>query len=322
MMENYDLKKLFLEDGNIRFDSMKTWMDDVLSHTLQVLPVDSIDVDEEQVRDHIDDSELMELAESIKKYGLLQPVVVYKVGLRYKLLAGFRRFKAIKNILGEKLVRAYVIPHNLVIEKGKEILQYIENVQRVDLTIAEEAKVVGLRFKTLYLERSLQSVFGDIKEFLRDNFYLWNFERIDDRIKEIVTIVKSEFNLTQNRLVVLLYLWSQPEEVRKYLATRRNVNLSHYTELLRYGIYGEELVEMARLIEEKGLSVRELKALLRLKKQKRQSEEAQLMEEKIFLNLDKYFGKLVKNKTLRENKEMRLKIADYLVELAKKLREE
>ncbi len=318
-MENFDLKKLFLEDGNTRVDSMKTWMDDVLSHTLQVLPVDSIEVDPEQVRDHIDDSELLELAESIKRYGLLQPVVVYKVGLRYRLLAGFRRFRAIKNILGEKLIRAYVIPHNLVIEKGKEILQYIENVQRVGLTIAEEAKVIGGRFKALYTERSYESIFGELKDFLKDNFYLWNFERVDDRIKELVTIVKSEFNITQNKLVVLLYLWCQDDEIRKYLSTLRNVGLSHYTELLRYGIYGEELLEIAKMIEEKNLSVRELKALLKLKKQKSQRETLSI-EDKIFSDLNRYVSKLFKSKAIKDNSELRNKIADYLIDLANRIR--
>lgn len=320
-MENYDLKKLFSETST-RTDSFKTWMDDILSHTLQVLPVDSIEVDEEQVRDYIDEADLVELAESIRKYGLLQPVVVYRVGLKYRLLAGFRRYKAVKNILGEKLIRAYVIPQELVVEKGKEILQYIENIQRVGLTISEEAKVIGNRFKALYCERGLEDSFGDVVDFLRDNFYLWNFERVDERVKEIATVVKNEFNISQNKLVVSLYLWSQPEDVRKTLSSYRFLGVSHYTELLRFGVYGDELLEYAKLIEERNLSVRELKALLKLKKVKRDTKKDLAPEQRIFDSLSRFISRITTNKAIKNNPEVRRRIADYLIEIALRLKGE
>ena len=47
-----------------------------------------------QPRIHFDEVKLNELAESIRKYGLIQPIIVRQIGTKYEIIAGERRFKA------------------------------------------------------------------------------------------------------------------------------------------------------------------------------------------------------------------------------------
>lgn len=89
-----------------------------------------------QPRVHFDDEELLELAESIKTYGILQPLIVSSAGDdNYVLIAGERRWRA-SQIAGLDKVPAIV--RN---QKHQERLEIalIENVQRVDLSPLEQA---------------------------------------------------------------------------------------------------------------------------------------------------------------------------------------
>lgn len=94
-----------------------------------------IDPNPEQPRSHFDSDELDELAASIVKNGLLQPIVVRKVAGRYQIIAGERRWQACKRAgLDEVPVRVIDADDDKVIE-----LAMIENIQRSDLNPIEEA---------------------------------------------------------------------------------------------------------------------------------------------------------------------------------------
>ena len=88
-----------------------------------------------QPRKYFDESETLELADSIKEHGILQPVVVRQVGDKYEIIAGERRFKA--NILaGNDSIPAIV---NDLDDKNSSEIAIIENIQRQNLTPIEEA---------------------------------------------------------------------------------------------------------------------------------------------------------------------------------------
>jgi ParB family chromosome partitioning protein len=96
---------------------------------------DRIDPNPEQPRSHFDPDELDELAASIAKNGLLQPIVVRQVGSRYQIIAGERRWQACKRAGLDKVpVRVIDADDDKVIE-----LAMIENIQRSDLNPIEEA---------------------------------------------------------------------------------------------------------------------------------------------------------------------------------------
>ena len=91
--------------------------------------------------------ELEELSESIKLYGVLQPLIVKKIGAKYEIIAGERRWRAAKNI-GLKEVPVVIRDYDE--QKSKEI-SIIENIQRENLNPIEEA----LAYKSLIEEYGL-----------------------------------------------------------------------------------------------------------------------------------------------------------------------
>ncbi|MCK4548711.1 MAG: ParB/RepB/Spo0J family partition protein [Candidatus Krumholzibacteria bacterium] len=100
------------------------------------LDIESIEANPHQPREHFNDEHLGELAESIKKHGVLQPVVVRRAGDRYQLVIGERRLRASK-MAGRPTIPA------IVREIGDEdSLKFalLENLQREDLTPVEEAR--------------------------------------------------------------------------------------------------------------------------------------------------------------------------------------
>src|SRR6266704_3444758 len=90
----------------------------------------------EQPRRHFDDEALGQLADSIRRHGLLQPLVVRHIAGRYELIAGERRLRAATRA---GLARVPVIVREARAEDRLE-LALIENVQRENLTALEEAE--------------------------------------------------------------------------------------------------------------------------------------------------------------------------------------
>ncbi len=94
-------------------------------------------VDKNQPRQKFDQAKLEALAQSIKKHGVLQPIVLVKKGQKYQIVAGERRFRASK-LAGKKNIPAIV---RTLTEQHKLELSLIENLQREDLNPIEVATV-------------------------------------------------------------------------------------------------------------------------------------------------------------------------------------
>ncbi|HOC07151.1 MAG TPA: nucleoid occlusion protein [Bacillota bacterium] len=89
-----------------------------------------------QPRQHFDEENLEELAQSIRTYGLLQPIIVRPYEKGYQLVAGERRLRACK-ILGWSRIPAVIRDIN---DSAMAAIALIENLQREDLDFFEEAK--------------------------------------------------------------------------------------------------------------------------------------------------------------------------------------
>ena len=100
------------------------------------VPIHEIVPNPEQPRRHFDDEALGLLADSIRRHGLLQPLVVRRIAGRYELVAGERRLRA---ALRAGLEHVPVIVREARAEDRLE-LALIENLQRADLTPLEEAE--------------------------------------------------------------------------------------------------------------------------------------------------------------------------------------
>jgi len=88
-----------------------------------------------QPRKNFDETALRELSESIKRHGLIQPIIVIEKDAGYMLIAGERRFRATK-LLGESKIKAIVAD---IESQSLRELALIENIQREDLNPIELA---------------------------------------------------------------------------------------------------------------------------------------------------------------------------------------
>ena len=101
------------------------------------IDVNLIDPNPFQPRKVFSDDELVELAETIEQHGLIQPIIVRKVGDRYQIISGERRTRATK-LAGLPVIKAQVY-ENLE-DKTMAEWALIENIQRVDLNPVEVSR--------------------------------------------------------------------------------------------------------------------------------------------------------------------------------------
>ena len=118
---------------------------DFLSARVQYLPVQKIRPNPNQPRRTFSREGLQELAESIRTYGVLQPLTVRRTGSGYELVAGERRLRAAR-MAGLGSVPCLIAR---VGEEDSALLALIENLQRRDLDYWEEAEALA-RLISLY----------------------------------------------------------------------------------------------------------------------------------------------------------------------------
>ncbi len=99
------------------------------------IKISLIEPNKEQPRREFDKEQMEELAESIRQYGVLQPIMVQKNGELYEIIAGERRWRAAK-MAGLKEVPVIIREYD---KQKKMEISLIENVQRADLNPIEEA---------------------------------------------------------------------------------------------------------------------------------------------------------------------------------------
>lgn len=99
------------------------------------ISVDKIKPNPYQPRKYFDETAISELSASIKRHGLIQPIIVFKKDDEYVLIAGERRLRAVK-LLGNSTIKAIVAD---IESKNLRELALIENVQRQDLNPMELA---------------------------------------------------------------------------------------------------------------------------------------------------------------------------------------
>jgi len=122
--------------------------EDVFKGPETIVKITKIEPNREQPRKNFDEDALVELSESIKQFGLLQPIIVQERKDYYEIIAGERRWRAAK-LAGLKEVP--VIIKNLTEQEIVEI-SLIENIQRENLNPIEEA----LAYKKLLNEFNLK----------------------------------------------------------------------------------------------------------------------------------------------------------------------
>lgn len=212
-----------------------------------------IDTDENQPRKAFDAEELASLAETIRNYGILQPLLVEKKAERYVIVAGERRFRAAK-LAGLTSVPVRVDTYTP--QKRMEI-SLIENIQRSDLNPIEEAKAY----------QSLVETFG-----LRQ-------EDVAQRVS------KNRATITNSMRLLKL-----DERVQNMLV-ENTLSGGHARALLALSDK-EEQFALAQKIAQKGLSVRETEKLVKKLTEKTEEPEKDTKEEKTEDRLSLFFQDL------------------------------
>ena len=186
-------------------------------HNLQTLPIEVLQRGQYQPRKDMSAEKLQELANSIAMQGIVQPIVVRSIAPeRYEIIAGERRWRA------AQLVGLQEVPVVIreIDDRGAMAIALIENIQREDLNALEEAEA---------LDRLLTE-----------------FAMTHQQVAE--AIGKSRATVTN-----LLRLLDLQSDIKKMLASKQ-IEMGHARALL--GLSGELQLDVARIIINKGLSVR------------------------------------------------------------------
>ncbi|MBE5930514.1 MAG: ParB/RepB/Spo0J family partition protein [Lachnospiraceae bacterium] len=113
------------------------------------LRLSEIEPNRTQPRRNFDEDALQELADSIKQYGVIQPIVVQKKGKRYEIIAGERRWRAARKagLLEVPVIVKEFAPEDIF------AIALIENIQREDLNPIEEAQAYSRLIQEHHLKQ-------------------------------------------------------------------------------------------------------------------------------------------------------------------------
>ncbi len=163
---------------------------------------------ENQPRRNFDAATLEELAQSVREHGILQPLLVRLRGGKYELVAGERRWRAAQ-LAGLETVPALVKEIN---EKEAAEISLIENIQRDDLNMLEEARAYQqLMAKHGYTQEEIGSKIGKSRSYITNSIRLLN---LPPEIQQML----EEKQLSSGHARALLALTEAPEQ--KKLAQR------------------------------------------------------------------------------------------------------
>ena len=154
---------------------------------LLFISIEKIIRDPDQPRKQFNEDKIKELAISIKKHGLIQPIILRKYSEEeYRIVAGERRWRA-SQIAGLNLMPSIILPSDL----DKNEVSLIENIQREDLTIIEEANAyINLIEKNQYSHEQLASIVGKSRSHVTNILRILSLDTffLDLLEKDIITL--------------------------------------------------------------------------------------------------------------------------------------
>lgn len=142
--------------------------------------IDEIEPNRQQPRQHFDEDSLLELSDSIKQFGVIQPLILQKTGDYYSIIAGERRWRAAR-LAGLQEVPAIIKDYS---PQETMAIALIENIQREDLNPIEEAKA----FQRLIEEFDLKQDEA-AEKVSKSRTAITNSMRLlklDDRVKQMI----------------------------------------------------------------------------------------------------------------------------------------
>jgi len=172
------------------------------------IPLDKIKPNPYQPRTVWKEEELNDLAQSIRENGVIQPIIVRKVGDVYEIIAGERRYRA-SSIAGRSTIPALV--RSATDEEMLE-LALVENIHRANLNAIERAKAYQNFIKTFSLSQTEAA-----QKLGEDRSVVANYLRLLDLPQDLQDMISSD-QLSMGHARALLALPS--DELRRKLANR------------------------------------------------------------------------------------------------------
>lgn len=233
---------------------------------VQQLKIIEVEPNREQPRKKFDEEALNELAESIKKYGLIQPIVVTKKEDYYEIIAGERRWRASKKA-GLSTIPAIVREDDK--RKNQEIA-LIENIQREDLNAFEKASGIKLLMDEYDLtQQQVAEIIGKSRSGVANTLRILN---LDERVLKLA----KEGKLTEAHCRALL---AYDDGDRQYAAAIR---------FIEKGESSREITRTTKVVKKKKMDKRQ-EAIYRDIEDSFQS----FFGTKVRLNAGKRSGKIV-----------------------------
>lgn len=218
------LSSIFGQDVSKVLDDIQNGDMEVERQEQSKIPVDEIRPNPYQPRKVFNDEALKELSSSIKQHGVFTPILVKKSIQGYDLIAGERRLRA------SKLARLKDIPAIIVDFDDQEMMEIalLENIQREDLNVIEEAKAYEKLIQRLgYTQEQLAHRVGKSREHITN----------------------------------LLRLLKLPEDVQEYVVSKQ-LSMGHVRALL--GLKTEaNMRKVAKQAIDQGLSVRKVEQIVK-----------------------------------------------------------
>lgn len=242
------------------------------SQIIEEISVSEIEASGDNPRKNFDEEALDSLAESIKIYGILQPLVLLKEDHKYTIVAGERRFRAAK-IAKLKTVPAIVKD---LTTSDKDMISMIENIQREDLNPYEEAQAYSNIMKKYDLTQSeLSEKLGKTRTYIAnivrllslDDFTVSQLEKgnitssqgrallgikdIFERRKYLEMLIKNEITVNEiekksskrRKPNKDIYVKDLEERLKESFGTKVNVKKSKNKWVLNFEFSDDEQVE-------------------------------------------------------------------------------
>jgi ParB family transcriptional regulator, chromosome partitioning protein len=189
----------------------------VTNNPLRYVDIDSIFSNPDQPRKHFDEEKLEELAQSIRQYGILQPIILQETDEeKYSIIAGERRWRACK-IANVKTIPAIIKSPKE--KRDSEAVALIENLQRQNLSITEEAS-----YYANFIEK---------------------YEYTQEQLSQII-------GKSRSHIANLLRINTLPESIKSYVEQQK-ISLGHAKIIAGRN----DAEEIAKIIIEKNLNVRQ-----------------------------------------------------------------
>lgn len=228
-MDNKDNSRLGRGLDTIFGSDVSKMLDDIQNGDDQrdqlMIPVEDIRPNPYQPRKIFNQEALQELSDSIKQHGVFTPILVKKSISGYELITGERRWRASK-MAGKQDIPAIIVDFD---DKQMMEVALLENIQREDLNIIEEAKA---------------------------------YEQLIQRLQYTQEQLAHRIGKSREHITNTLRLLKLPEDVQQYV-TEKKLSMGHVRALLGLKDDEEKMRQIAKMAISQGLSVRKVEQLVK-----------------------------------------------------------